>query len=256
MRSLGTIRDLAGGRLPPLTRTALAAGLGVFLAALALVRPTDGGQPAVEPLRGGVRWVGKGDGFAEGAVLLDPSEAYMPGKLVSLPEVAFFGPKPTEEAPFPRLDRRLLNDPLKGEVLPMRIGEPTSPSIALSVPLAQADPLVTFGRANLTQSSLPSRAGSFEVHALGGVGNPYISGILPHFESNKSIKSTKESNKAPFFGIYEATIGVDSLGLQGLPCMVKSSGDQGVDQAISRWAAGVPWVKHLPPGSYRLTVVP
>jgi hypothetical protein len=58
----------------------LVAGLVVFLAVLVLVRPTDGGLPAVEPLRSGVRWVAKGDGTTEAAVLLDPSVAYMPAR--------------------------------------------------------------------------------------------------------------------------------------------------------------------------------
>lgn len=256
MRSLGTIRDLAGGRLPPLTRTALVAGLVVFLLALVLVRPTDGGLPAVEPVRDGIRWVGKGNGSAEAAVLLDPSVAYMPAKLVSAPEVSLAGPKPSEGTPFPRLDRRLVNDPLKGDTAPLQAAEPTTPPLASAVPLVQADPFITFGRANLSRSGLPSRAGTFEVHELSGGRKAIISGILPHLDFKIESFNDIKSKNLPLWSVFEANIGVDSLGLQGSPSLVKSSGDRGVDQAISRWASTVPWSRHLPPGSYRLTVAP
>ena len=256
MRSLGTIRDLAGGRLPPLTRTALVAGLVVFLATLVLVRPTDGGLPAVEPLRTGVRWVAKADGTTEAAVLLDPSVAYMPSRLISAPETTMVGPKPSEETPFARLDRRLLNDPLKGDEPPLRVAEPASPSLASAAPLAQAEPFTTFGRANLTRSSLPPRHGSFEVFALSVGDKPSISGILPPLEVKKGVYTDKNQENNPLVSVFEATIGVDSLGLQGLPALVRSSGDKSVDRGIMTWAAGVPWAKHLPPGSYRLKVVP
>jgi hypothetical protein len=256
VRSLGTIRDLAGGRLPPLTRTALVAGLVVFLVTLVLVRPTDGGLPPVEPVRGGVRWVGKGNGSAEAAVLLDPSVAYMPAKLVSAPEVSLAGPKPAEGTPFPRLDRRLSNDPLKTDEPPLKVGEPSAPALASAVPLAQADPYTTFGRANLAQASLPGRVGTFEVYPLGGAKNPVISGIMPHFDDDKSKILDKNSKSAPLWSLFEATFGVDSLGLQGSPALARTSGDSAVDRAILRWAKGVPWSRHLPPGSYRLMVVP
>ena len=256
MRSLGTIRDLAGGRLPPLTRRALVAGLVVFLAVLVLVRPTDGGLPAVEPLRSGVRWVAKADGATEAAVLLDSSVAYMPSKLISTPEASMVGPKPSEGTPFARLDRRLLSDPTKGDEPPLKMAEPSSPTLASAVPLAQADPFITFGRANLTQSGLAPRHGSFEVLAINGASKPLISGILPPLDAKKGLINDKNKENNPLVAIFEATIGVDSLGLQGLPAMVRSSGDRSVDRGIMAWAAGVPWAKHLPPGTYRLTVVP
>lgn len=256
MRSLGTIRDLAGGRLPPLTRTALATGLLVFLAALAFVRPNDGGRPAVEPVRAGIRWVGKGDGSAEAAVLLDPSLAYIPSRLVSAPESTSFGPKPTEEAPFSRLDRRLLSDPTKGDESPLKLSEPRVPLPGSAVALAQAEPFTTFGRANLTRSGLLGRYGAFEVYVTSGAKKPIISGILPHsVYKNAEINSIKRENN-PLYGIFEANIGLDSLGLQGIPAIVRSSGDKAVDRAIIDWARGVPWARHLPPGSYRLSIVP
>jgi hypothetical protein len=256
VRSLGTIRDLAGGRLPPLTRTALVAGLVVFLATLVLVRPTDGGLPAVEPLRGGVRWVVKADGPTEAAVLLDSSVAYMPSKLISVPEAAMVGPKPSEGTPFARLDRRLLSDPIKGDEPPLKVAEPTSPTLATSVSLAQAEPFITFGRANLTQSALPPRQGSFEVLAINGASKPLISGILPPLVLKNGDLTGKNKENDPLVAVFEATIGVDSLGLQGLPALVRSSGSRSADRGILTWAAGVPWAKHLPPGTYRLVVVP
>ena len=256
MRSFGTIRDLAGGRLPPLTRTALLAGLVVFLLAMVLVRPTDGGLPPVEPIRGGVQWVGKGNGSAEAAVLLDPSVAYMPAKLVSAPEAIAAGPSPSEGTPFPRLDRRLLNDPLRGDDPPLKVGEPATPLLASAVPLTQADPFITFGRVNLAHSGLSARTGTFEVYDLSWGKKPIISGILPQLDIKNEDSSDKNSKNAPLWSIFEANLGVDSLGLQGSPSLVKSSGDSRLDQAIFRWAGGIPWAKHLPPGSYRLTVAP
>jgi hypothetical protein len=256
MRSLRTIRDLAGGRLPPLTRRALVAVLFVFVATLVLVRPTDGGLPAVESLRAGVRWVAKGDGATEAAVLLDPSVAYMPSKLISAPEATMSGPKTSEETPFGHLERRLHIDPIKGDEPLLRVAEPTAPTLASAVPLSQAEPFITFGRANMTQSSLAPRQGSFEVLPINGAFKPLISGILPPLDIKKGNFSDKNKGNDPLVAIFEATIGVDSLGLQGLPALVRSSGDRSVDRGIMTWAAGVPWAKHLPPGTYRLTVVP
>lgn len=256
MRSLGTIRDLAGGRLPPLTRTALVAGLVVFLITLALVRPTDGGLPPVEPVRGGVRWLGKGNGSAEAAVLLDPSVAYMPARLVGTSDVSLSGPKPTEGTPFPRLDRMLSNDPLKSDEPPLKVGEPSAPSLASAVPLTQAEPYITLGRVNLAQSSIPSRAGAFEVFSLSGERKAIISGIMPHLDINNDKINSKNSKSNPLWSVFEATFGIDSLGLQGPPALARSSGDLAVDRAILRWTKEVPWARHLPPGSYRLTVVP
>jgi len=256
VRSLRTIRDLTGGRLPPLTRRALVAGLVVFLAVLVLVRPTDGGLPAVEPLRSGVRWVAKGDGTTEAAVLLDPSVAYMPARLINAPETTMVGPKPSEETPFARLDRRLLSDPFKGDEPPLKMTDPASPLVASAVPLAQAEPFTTFGRANLTQSGLPPRHGSFEVFELNRGSKPSISGILPPLDIKKLKSADKNKENTPPLAFFEAIIGLDSLGLQGAPTLVRSTGDKAVDRGILTWAAGVPWAKHLPSGSYRLTVVP
>jgi hypothetical protein len=256
VRSLRTIRDLTGGRLPPLTRRALVAGLVVFVALLVLVRPTDGGLPAVEPLRTGVRWVAKGDAATEAAVLLDPSVAYMPARLISAPEATMVGPKPSEETPFARLDRRLLSDPIKGDEPPLKMSDPALPSLASAVPLAQADPFTTFGRVNLAQSGLSPRHGSFEVFGISGASKPLISGILPPLDIKNQKLLDKNGKNSPLTAFFEAIIGVDSLGLQGAPALIRSSGDQAVDRGILTWAAGVPWTKHLPPGSYRLTVVP
>lgn len=241
--------------MPPLTRRALVAVLFVFVATLVLVRPTDGGLPAVESLRAGVRWVAKGDGATEAAVLLDPSVAYMPSKLVSAPEATILGPKTSEETPFGRLDRRLHIDP-KGDEPLLRVAEPTAPVLASAVPLSQAEPFTTFGRANLTQSNLAPRQGSFEVLPINGAIKPLISGILPPLDIKNGTFGDKNRENDPLAAIFEANIGVDSLGLQGLPSLVRSTGNRSVDRGIITWAAGVPWAKHLPPGTYRLTVVP
>ena len=256
MRSLGTIRDLAGGRVPPLTRTALIAGLAVFLAALVLVRPTDGGLPKAEPLRGGVRWVAADHAPTEGVLLLDPSVAYLPGRLINPVDLRPAGPRPSEETPFARLDRRLGHDPQKTAAAPIKLADPSSPSPANSSSLAAAEPFTTFGRANLTQSGASPRVGVFEVYPVSGAKKPSITGILPHFESFSSNNKKNNNNLAPLWGSYEAIVGVDSLGQAGLPAMSRSSGDAGVDQALGRWAASVPWARHLAPGTYRLVVSP
>ena len=256
MRSLGTIRDLAGGRVPPLTRTALIAGLAVFLAALVLVRPTDGGLPPAEPLRGGVRWVAPDHAPTEGVLLLDPSVAYLPGRLINPVDLPSAGPRPSEETPFPRLNRQLAHDPQKTTEPPLKLVDPSYPAPAGASRLASGEPFVTFGRANLPQSGLPPRVGVFEVYPIGGASKPSISGILPHLEGLNIKNSDKNVNKSPLWDSYEAIIGVDSLGQAGRPAVTRSSGDEEVDRALGRWAAGVPWARHLVPGSYRLVVSP
>ena len=134
--------------------------------------------------------------------------------------------------------------------------DPASPLVASAVPLAQAEPFTTFGRANLTQSGLPPRHGSFEVFELNRGSKPSISGILPPLDIKKLKSADKNKENTPPLAFFEAIIGLDSLGLQGAPTLVRSTGDKAVDRGILTWAAGVPWAKHLPSGSYRLTVVP
>ena len=80
MRALSTFRNLTGGRLPPLTRTALLCGLVVFLLTLVVFRPGAGGEAPAQPLSNGVRLVAPGDARTESVVLLDTSAVYFPGK--------------------------------------------------------------------------------------------------------------------------------------------------------------------------------
>ena len=77
MGALSTIRNLTGGRLPPLTRTALLCGLTVFIAALVFFSPGAGGRPAARPLTQGVRLVSPGDARTESVVLLDSSAGHL-----------------------------------------------------------------------------------------------------------------------------------------------------------------------------------
>ena len=68
--------------------------------------------------------------------------------------------------------------------------------------------------------------------------------------------TTNIPREAPLWSRYEANIGVDAFGQAGGPAVTRSSGDAEVDRALARWAASVPWARHLAPGSYRLVVSP
>ena len=257
MRALSTFRNLTGGRIPPLTRTALLSGLGLFLFALLFFKPGAGGNDPAQPVGNGVRLVVPGDARTESVVLLDTSAVYFPSKLV-LGGVGRSVVGQPEDAPFAKFPPVLQFDPsrpiAKESTLQMPRRETPTPARAVS--LAEVDPFTTFGTRSYSGEGLPPRAAFFEIYAISGGSSPIYSGKITHFNDKNGLKDDFMSKNAPFKSVYEVVLSVDSLGKAPLGSEVRLSGTKSLDEAIRRWASGIDWTGQLPPGAYRLIVGP
>jgi hypothetical protein len=257
MRALSTFRDLAGGRIPPLTRTALLCGLGIFLLTLLVFRPSAGGVAPAPRLVGGVRLVPRGDVRTEQVVLLDPSAVYFPGRIGTFDSDQSVAGQP-EDAPFPKTAPLLQFDPGKAldRESTLQVPFARAPSAAQAIPLAASEPYATFGSQGLRGGAASPRVAFYEVTWLSGGKKTNINGNITQNEIKTGVFNNINNENAPFSDVYEVILGVDSLGRAFLGAPLRSSGDKGLDQAISGWAGRVDWVRRLPPGSYRLRVGP
>ncbi len=257
MRALSTIRNLAGGRLPPLTRTALLSGLAVFVGAVVLFSPGAGGRPAARPLTNGVRLVSSGDARTESVVLLDSSAVYFPTPSRTVKGGRGEVGQP-EDSPFAAFPPILQFDPAKPPVKDslLEIPKPAIPGAALAIPLSAQEPLTTFGSEGFRDLKIEPRAAFFEVFPLQGGLKSIINGKITHFDAKIGGKSVDFSKNAPLMGNFEVVLSVDSLGRAPLGAVLRYSGSKPLDEAVLRWAASMDWSKRLPPGVYRLIVGP
>ncbi len=251
MKALSTFRNLTGGRLPPLTRTALLAGLSLFVLTLLVFRPTAGGVSPAPALAGGVYLVPPGDARTESFVLLDTSVVFFPSRS-SLGGGGQGEIGQPEDTPFAKSEPVLQLDPLKTPASALRTPEPIVPRVASAIPLSQSEPFTTFGAQRINSQSVPARVAYFEVYPSGGALKPILYGKITHLGVDNSIKTKNNSFKS----ISMIILGVDSLGKATLGSLLHSSGDLTLDKMILGWAAGVNWSGQLTPGSYRLQVGP
>lgn len=257
MRALSTFRNLTGGRVPPLTRTALLSGLGLFLLTLVVFKPGAGGDAPAPPSANGVRLVAPGDARTESVVLLDTSAVYFPAKS-ALGGVGRSEVGQPEDAPFAKSSPVLQFDPSRplGKESTLQVPRREAPMPAKAVPLAEVTPFTTFGSQGFAGEGLASRAAFFDVYPLSGALKPLISGKITHFVGKNGVRDDLISKNAPFKSSFELILSVDSLGKAPLGGEVRHTGSAALDEAIRRWASGVDWAAQLPPGTYRLIVGP
>ena len=257
MGALSTFRNLAGGRLPPLTRTALLCGLSVFIGALVFFSPGAGGRPAAHPLTQGVRLVPPGDARTESVVLLDSSAVYLPAPSRSAKAGRGEVGQP-EDAPFAASLPKLQFDPAKspGKDSTLQVPKQVPPLAAQAIPLTSQEPLATFGARGFRDLKLEPRAAFFEVFPLESGYKSLINGNITHFNNKSDDKGAIFSKNPPFGESLEVILSVDSLGQSPVGAIMRHSGSKPLDAAILRWAASVDWSKRLPPGVYRLIVGP
>jgi len=257
MGALSTIRNLTGGRLPPLTRTALLCGLTVFIAALVFFSPGAGGRPAARPLTQGVWLVSPGDARTESVVLLDSSAVFLPSP-TKVSKIGRGEVGQPEDAPFAAAQPVLQFDPAKplGKDSMLQVPRQSVPAAPSAIPLAAQEPLTTFGSAGFRGVRLEPRKAFFEVLLLGGDDKSVLSGKIEHFDEKNSLKSSLNPLNAPLYGYFEVILSVDSLGKAPLGSILRSSGSKVIDESLQRWALSVEWGKRLPPGVYRLIVGP
>lgn len=257
MGALSTFRNLAGGRLPPLTRTALLCGFSAFVGALVFFSPGAGGRPAARPLAQGIRLVPPGDVRTESVVLLDSSAVYLPAPSKSAKSGRGEVGQP-EDTPFAKATPILQFDPAKplGEDSTLQVPRQTIPAAAQAIPLAAQEPLTTFGSKGFRDLKIEPRAAFFEIFPMEGGYKSLINGKIAHFDDkNKTLEVSFDKN-APLGGIFEVILSVDSLGQAPLGAVLRHSGSKALDDAVRRWAGTIPWGQRLPPGVYRLVVGP
>ena len=257
MGALSTFRNLAGGRVPPLTRTALLCGLSVFIAALVFFSPGAGGRPAARPLTQGVRLVSPGDARTESVVLLDSSAVYLPSPAKASKAGRGVVGQP-EDAPFAASQPILQFDPAKplGKDSMLQVPRQVAPAATQAIPLVAQEPLTTFGSAGFRDVKLEPRTAFFEILPLQGGNKSIISGKIEHFDIKKDRNIGINDKNIPLGGYFEVVLSVDSLGQAPLGAVLRHSGSRAQDEAVKQWAASVEWGKRLPPGVYRLIVGP
>lgn len=257
MRALSTFRNLTGGRLPPLTRTALLCGLAVFLLALLVFHPGAGGEAPAQPLSGGVKLVAPGDAATESVVLLDTSAVYFPAKS-GLGGAGRSELGQPEDTPFARFAPVLQFNPSKApaEDSSLRLPRRDVPTPAQAVSLAETDPFATFGSKGYQGQGIEPRCAFFEVLPINGGSKALISGKITHFNDKNGLRDDNIQKNNPFNSNFEVILSVDSLGKSPLGGVVRLTGSKPLDEAVRRWAMGMDWASQLPPGAYRLIVGP
>jgi hypothetical protein len=257
MGALSTFRNLAGGRLPPLTRTALLCGFSAFVGALVFFSPGAGGRPAARPLAQGIRLVPPGDVRTESVVLLDSSAVYLPAPSKSAKSGRGEVGQP-EDTPFAKATPILQFDPAKplGEDSTLQVPRQTIPAAAQAIPLAAQEPLTTFGSKGFRDLKIEPRAAFFEVFSMEGGYKSLINGKIAHFDDKNKTSEVSFDKNAPLGGNFEVILSVDSLGQAPLGAVLRHSGSKALDDAVLRWAGTIPWGQRLPPGVYRLVVGP
>ncbi len=255
MGLLSTVRNVAGGRLPPATRFAVLCGFGVFVVGLLVFKPVSGGAPAAQPLTSGTVLLPPGNALAETQALLDPSAAYLPAGSAKSP-LAAVDDVQVEDSPLPGFDPILRFTPGKPVDLTLESEKPVAAVPYAAIPLNQWEPFRTLGSANLTQGSIPPRSLYYSVSDLGGTRKSILNGKIGNLTIKIDKNGARNDKDAPLLATLELIIGIDSMGLQAPAQIVRSSGNPGVDAAVVAWSTPLPWAKRLPPGSYRLTVGP
>ena len=257
MGALSTFRNLAGGRLPPLTRTALLCGFSAFVGALVFFSPGAGGRPAARPLAQGIRLVPPGDVRTESVVLLDSSAVYLPAPSKSAKSGRGEVGQP-EDTPFAKATPILQFDPAKplGEDSTLQVPRQTIPAAAQAIPLAAQEPLTTFGSKGFRDLKIEPRAAFFEVFSMEGGYKSLINGKIAHFDDKNKTSEVSFDKNAPLGGNFEVILSVDSLGQAPLGAVLRHSSSKALDDAVRRWAGTIPWGQRLPPGVYRLVVGP
>ena len=255
MGLLSTVRDVAGGRLPPATRFAVLCGFGVFVVGLLIFKPVSGGAPAAQPLTAGAVLLPPGNALAETQALLDPSAAYLPAGSPKSP-LAAVDDVQVDDSPLAGFDPILRFAPGKPVDLTLESEKPVALVPYAAVPLNQWEPFSTLGSVNLTQRAIDPRSFYYDVSDVGGAKKSILKGKVTNISIKNEKNGAKSDKNAPLLSSLELIIGIDSLGLQAPAQIVRSSGNAAVDAAVVSWSSQVPWVKRLPPGSYRVTVGP
>lgn len=256
MKALSTFRNLAGGRLPPLTRTALLTVATIFVLTLLIFRPIAGGLPPAPALQAAPRLVAVGDPRTEQVILLDSSAVYFPHRRSGQGGQGELGQ--AEGTPFPKAEPTFQFNPAQplARDSVLQIPRAFVPSASQATPLSAQEPFVTFGTHGFKDSTIAPREAFFEIKSINGSIKPIIYGNIKLYSYINDIKYIEKQKNAPLWSNIEMIMGVDSLGKATLGSITRSSGSSEMDRAVLAWAAQEDWPRRLSAGTYRLTVGP
>lgn len=255
MRLLVVIRNLTGGQVPPLTRTAMILAAIIFLSGIILFKPQSGGQPRLVKIAPTVQMLNSSNPLVESQTLLDPSIVYIPQTKLRVVQ-SVISPTQSEDAPLPGFNPILRFSPARPVDLALESPKTVTPDTHWAVPLSDIHPFTAFGSTDLAQNSIKPRGLLYEIYPISGAKNPILKGnIALVIEEKRKILDKKWENQ-PLWSPVELFIGIDSMGIQAPARIIKSSGDSEVDLAVKEWTGEVNWARLLPPGAYRLILGP
>lgn len=241
---------LASGRLTPASRLALVLGLGLFVALLILVQPVHRAHPSLVPVSASVRALEPGSAWVEQAELEEGSSLFMPSRRGDSVQTDAAQP---DAAPFSFFGPEYRHDPAK----PLALGTSVTPtrwnSLDQLFPISEEAPFVTLG----VKAARPApKARVLQAQVFSDINELVVQrDLVGAFEPNSKLKALI-SNGLNLKSSVELRLGLDAMGIQSQPYLIRSSGDNEWDRAVSAWARGVPWATWLKPGSYRVVVGP
>lgn len=247
MRALRMMRNLAGGRIPPLTRTALLCGLAAFILALLLFRPeapSHGKAPAAKDV---ATLLSTEDPLTQRTLLLDESLVFLPpsGSTQSSPGGHQFS---LEGTPFSGFPPQLRFDPGRRPDLPFETDFSKNIAPLDVINPSKGDPFLTFSSTKVKSDLIRSRPFRCVIKSLEDPKQPSIIIEVGDFPKVNLFKDG--------FNGLKAIIGVDSLGLLGRPTVIMSSGDMNLDRSFLDWFSGQSWEGRLLPGVFEISVGP
>lgn len=254
MAGPASLITLASGRLTPLSRLALGLGLGLFLAVILLVRPVHVPAPRLAPERAGVLALEAGSAWVDRAMLEDGAGLFMPATFEGARGSDATQP---DAAPFPSFGPELRHDPAKPLAVDSLDGS-MGKWATLEETFAPMDrsPYLTLGQKPRRPStqSLPSRY--LQISAFSDINEQVFKHDIRSDEEWLRNHKSLTDNKIKVFSAVELRLGIDQMGLQSKPYLLRSSGDVLWDQALLDLAQKLPWTTWLKPGSYRVVIGP
>lgn len=241
---------LASGRLPPLSRLALVLGLGLFAGLVLLVQPVHRASPALVASRASVRALEPGSPWVERAELEEGSAVFIPARR---DDIILTDAAQPDAAPFSSFGPEYRHDPAK----PLALGSSLPPTrwktLEQAFPFHDDRPFATLGEKPPRQTP---KARVLQVQVFSDINENVIerdvSGTNERDLKLKSLSNSVLRVNSPV----EIRVGIDAMGLQARPYLIRSSGANDWDQAVCSWARTVPWTTWLKPGSYRVVVGP
>jgi hypothetical protein len=245
-----TLLTLASGRLTPLSQTALVFSLTLFAAMIFLVRPVHEAAPRLKLVCPSAMVLGSQSPWVERALLQESSSLYMPSVQVDGRSGDVAQP---DASPFSAFAPELQHDPAKALSIPSEQSSARWLTIDEAFPLVDQEPFLTLGQ---KAHALTLRTRQVQIQVFSDLyENVFKKDFVASDPEPLNAKSLTVSNLKGLKPL-EMRLGIDTYGVQAKPFLLRSSGDAAWDRSVLEWAAKLPWVTWLKPGSYRVVVGP